>query len=557
MKGRAKILIFLFAILVFADFSPAFAYGESKKNPLAIEHYIDGILIKLFDGDEREALAQFVLAESYDPNDPFLKTEIANCYIALGNYAQAYLKAKEALNLGYKEPETYRILAISASGLGRCEEAGKYIEKANLLGLIEISMLISCAKVSDNPEASLKTLKRLQKKYPDNASVNSALGEIYRQNKEFKKAIKFLNRAILLDSENSNSYISLVNTYIELGQFDTAMAIMDTYVKKFPHDKNVLKQYIDKLLTSCKFDAALKAINTYIKRDSLYGKAYFNLYAMKALESGEYYRALQAYLKMLEWDDTDYLSYYFAGKCYEELWCPESAAVMFRCALDLEPLPDIYTDLALLWSRNDEPESLFAISQQAIEEYPDSADVWYWCGVAFRGAGYYELATHYFTQSCFLQPDDEGALFSLADTRERAGYRSESIILLDSLITKLKNDSPLLLNYLGYILVDDSFKVEYGKKLIRQALDIEPENPAYLDSYGWAFFREGKTKKALKYIKKAEKLYDLDTEIQLHLGDIYYKLGKIEQARKHWWRSVQIDPSNKISWYRLQMTRTK
>ncbi|MCD6595624.1 tetratricopeptide repeat protein [bacterium] len=554
MKTHNKIFSLVFIILSVISFRPAFAYQDRNKNPLAIEHYINGILIKLIQNDNRAALAEFVLAESYDPDDPFLKTEIAECYIALGNYAQAYVKTKEALNLGLDDADTYRILALSASGLGRCDEAGKYIDKAGLLGFNEANILIVCTKISQNIEMSLKTLKKLQKKYPQNANVNSALGELYHQNKNTKKAVKYLNKSIQLAPENSNSYISLVNTYIEIERFDTAMSILNTYVQKFPWDKKVLEQYIDKLLTLNRFDSALKAINIYIKRDSLKGKAYFDLYAMKALESNEYYVALQAYLKMLEWDDTDYLSYYFAGKCYEELWCPESAAVMFRCALDLENLPDIYTDLALLWSRNDEPESLFAISQRAINEYPDSAGVWYWCGIAFRRLDYYELASHYFAQACYLQPDDIGALFSLADTRERAEYRSESIILLDSIITKLDNDSPLLLNYLGYILVDDSFNIEYGKKLIRRALDKEPKNPAYLDSYGWALFREGKTKKALKYLKNAEKFYDYDTEIQLHLGDIYYKLGKVDEARKHWWRSVQIDPDNKISWFRLKIT---
>ncbi|RKZ31158.1 hypothetical protein DRQ33_07275 [bacterium] len=552
MKGNAKIIVLLvicFSIL------PLFSavYHRGEKDFRALEHYVEGVISRTYFSDARNALAEYVLAESYDPDDPFLKLEIADCYIALGNYAQAYVKAKESLKMDYESAYLYEILAYASAGLGRCQETGKYLLKLDKSAVEDAyRLLLMCARISGDFEQSIKAAKKLHSREPKNAEINFVLGNLYLQNEEYDKAKDYLRYALELDPDNYDAYISLINSYFESGEVDFAMDLLEEYVKRFPGDQNVFNQYIERLVAIGQADKAIQKVNGYIQRDSLQAKLLFELIGYNSLKLRDYESALCAYKKLIELDENDRLSYYFAGQCYEELWCPESAVVMYRCALDIEPLCEIYTDLALIWAREYEPESLFATLEEAITQCNDTSNVWYWGGIALRAVGLYSVATHWFEEAIRKSGEDETTLFSLADTRERAGFRSESIILIDSLLANQDDKSPLLLNYLGYILVDDSVKIQYGKSLIEDALEIEPDNPAYIDSYGWALFREGKTKRALKYIQQAAQLYPMDTEIELHLGDIYLKFGNIEQARKHWWRAVQLDPNNKIARGRLQ-----
>ena len=48
------------------------------------------------------------------------------------------------------------------------------------------------------------------------------------------------------------------------------------------------------------------------------------------------------------------------------------------------------------------------------------------------------------------------------------------------------------LNYLGYMLVEDGGPMDEAVSLIQKALIDDPDNGSYLDSLGWAYFKQGK-----------------------------------------------------------------
>jgi tetratricopeptide (TPR) repeat protein len=81
------------------------------------------------------------------------------------------------------------------------------------------------------------------------------------------------------------------------------------------------------------------------------------------------------------------------------------------------------------------------------------------------------------------------------------------------------------LNYLGYMNADRGVKVEESLSYIKQALTFEPNNGAYLDSLGWAYFKLGKYDLAEENLNKAAMHMTSDPTVQEHLGDLYQKTG--------------------------------
>ena len=83
-------------------------------------------------------------------------------------------------------------------------------------------------------------------------------------------------------------------------------------------------------------------------------------------------------------------------------------------------------------------------------------------------------------------------------------------------------------NYLGYLYADKNIKIDRSLILIKKALEIEPENGAYIDSLGWVYYRKGKYHIALENLLKAEMILDeLETPDPIvydHIGDTYEKL---------------------------------
>ena len=86
---------------------------------------------------------------------------------------------------------------------------------------------------------------------------------------------------------------------------------------------------------------------------------------------------------------------------------------------------------------------------------------------------------------------------------------------------------------------DHNLNVEEGGELIKKALEIEPENGAYLDSLGWYYYKTNRFDEALGQLQQAiEKLKPEDAVVYEHLGDIYLKLNNGPKAIGSWEKAL-------------------
>jgi tetratricopeptide (TPR) repeat protein len=97
------------------------------------------------------------------------------------------------------------------------------------------------------------------------------------------------------------------------------------------------------------------------------------------------------------------------------------------------------------------------------------------------------------------------------------------------------------LNYLGYMLVEDGGPMDEAVRLIQQALVADPDNGSYLDSLGWAYFKQGKTAEARKHLERAADLSKSNSVIQDHLGDVLLALNDGSGAIAAWERALAGD----------------
>jgi tetratricopeptide (TPR) repeat protein len=72
------------------------------------------------------------------------------------------------------------------------------------------------------------------------------------------------------------------------------------------------------------------------------------------------------------------------------------------------------------------------------------------------------------------------------------------------------------INSLGYILVDTGTDLFRGMRLCRKAVDRKPQNPAYLDSLGWACFKSGDLIEARTWLRRALDMAPNEKEIREH-----------------------------------------
>ncbi len=85
---------------------------------------------------------------------------------------------------------------------------------------------------------------------------------------------------------------------------------------------------------------------------------------------------------------------------------------------------------------------------------------------------------------------------------------------------ELKPDYAGALNNLGFVYAEENLNPAQAVELCKKALKLNPGNPVYMDSLGWAYFKAGKLMDAKAYLRKALEHSRGNREIADHLRRI-------------------------------------
>jgi tetratricopeptide (TPR) repeat protein len=137
-------------------------------------------------------------------------------------------------------------------------------------------------------------------------------------------------------------------------------------------------------------------------------------------------------------------------------------------------------------------------------------------------------------------PRDTQTQFALADMYVDAGRGMDGEQVLRQLL-RLEPDNADALNYLGYLLANENRGLDEAIRLIQRALDADPGNPAFLDSLGWAYYRQRDFEQAERYLAPAAERLPANSVIQDHFGDVLAERGRLQDAIAAWTRALGGD----------------
>ncbi len=106
--------------------------------------------------------------------------------------------------------------------------------------------------------------------------------------------------------------------------------------------------------------------------------------------------------------------------------------------------------------------------------------------------------------------------------------------------------------------VDRNLNLDEAGSMIKRALEIEPENGAFLDSLGWFYFKKGDLARALTELLHAADLFNPpDPVVFEHIGDTYRSLGNTPQALSFWQKAINLDPQNQAVASKIDQAKAK
>jgi len=424
------------------------------------------------------------------------------------------------------------------------------------------------------------------------AKLYSALGAAYEQRKDYKSAIEAFRHAIVLDRDNLDAIRGLAENYLNDGQVDAALEQYKVIADANPEDAQTYIRIAEIYRRQAKYDLALESLK---KADTLVPDTMAVTYTMAEVyqAQGRYddaIKLLQDLLKRTEKseagssnDDRNNRALFVErlGMVYREQENYPAAVETFRKMLTLgeENARSGYQEIIDTYREAKEWPQATAVAKEAVQKLPDDRelrmvldaqladtgetdhaiadvramlkgtpedrDVYLRLGIMYTRAKQWKEAEDALAKAEALssKPDDKAQVwFLLGDTYQRQKMFDEAEAAFRKVLAAVSPTDPqsaATLNYLGYMNADRGVKLEESLNYIKQALTFEPNNAAYLDSLGWAYFKLGKYDLAEENLNKASLHMGSDATVQEHLGDLYQKTGRLKLAAAHWERSVQ------------------
>ena len=154
-----------------------------------------------------------------------------------------------------------------------------------------------------------------------------------------------------------------------------------------------------------------------------------------------------------------------------------------------------------------------------------------------------EGVEHLLHEALELYNDDLSLSYQLAITYQENNDYISSIQLLEELLNRDPKNASIL-NAAGYLLTNKLNNHAQALIYIKEALAIEPNDPAIIDSMGWVLFNLGELEEALAYLEEAYNIFP-DPEISSHLILTYWKIGNHEKAMDLLKKELIKHPQNK------------
>jgi tetratricopeptide (TPR) repeat protein len=145
-------------------------------------------------------------------------------------------------------------------------------------------------------------------------------------------------------------------------------------------------------------------------------------------------------------------------------------------------------------------------------------------GYIYSVTGRYKLAEFEFNKLIELGMESIQIFASLGYIYYGQQMVDESIEILEKAL-QLDPDYPNALNSLGFIYAEEGIDRKKALALCKRAVQLKPNNAAYLDSLGWALFRNGQLEEARATLRKALDLASGNREIARHLKTVISELA--------------------------------
>ncbi len=535
----------------------------------------------------------FIKNKNVKNEDPRIKKFNFNYYFLEGNKQKALGNFDEALkqySLANGVDETQAAVCYEIAGIlnmsGDYAGAVEYAEKAIKIDKtknVYYSLLLAFVYQNNNQfDKAAVIYKDLIKRSPEKISYYFELSEIYMQQNKLKEAISVLDKAEsyfgiteMISLEKESYYVKsgksedaireikklvdnyplnmkyatlLAETYVNAGRYDEAENVYNSINEDKVDDGIVFFSMADFYRTRQNYEKAFKYLAIGIKRNDvvLDIKIRVLLQLLEIVGNDDYIIGNMRYLFELMAENypdelkvralnSDFLLF---TKEYKK------AQNEFDFLLDHDKSKfQIWEQALQVDFILQDMQSMYRRSKEAIELFPNVIELYrYFIVSAYATENFIEV-TKSVDYIADILVNDQPLLIEFmmlqGDSYHKLNMHHKSDSVYESILDIDAENLSVLNNY-SYFLAERGEKLEMALDLSKKLVELDGENPVYLDTHAWVLFKNKEYKTALTYMQKAIEIDSKSFVYYDHLGDIQFKLDMIDSAIESWYKSIEL-----------------
>lgn len=563
MKNYIYILLIS---LFFGACTSSKSISTDNENSEELSYTEQSRLIKmLFEGEKAELKNDPVKAISYyrecvsiDPNSDVAYFKMSTVYFSLGNYQTASSHIKKAIDIEPTNKWYYLLLTKCYMGLSEIELATETfakileLEPDNIdyqLEMLElyaqqgkfdkaIEMLEDIEEkhgkrpefnirkqdfymANGQPDKAIESCLELIEQYPTQANYYGLLAILYEHVGNKEKELETYNRLLEIDPQNGLAHLKLSYIYQERGEREKSENEMIEAFNSPDLDVeikiNVLTQYYQQLLSDGDLWPYVNSLLVNFEHaHSSDSRTYSVISDFLSLKK-EYSKAREYLLQSI--------------------------------ALQKDRF-QVWNQLIIIDSQLQDWSALVEHSEKALELFPSNPALYYYLGIGYFQLEQYDEAIEILETGKMMIFKSEAGLIDfyvlLGDTYNALDNFVKSDENYDLALAANPNNAYVLNNFAYYLSLRKE-KLDQAEKMAQKAVELEPDQYNYQDTYGWVLFQAEKYEEAAKWLKLAvNNGGDINGEIIEHYGDALFKTGDIEEALRQWKRAKQVGAASEL-----------
>ena len=383
---------------------------------------------------------------------------------------------------------------------------------------------------SENLPAALEAAELAIEQYPYSAALLIKKADLLIATRNYHEALRILQHAELLDSNDINLYILKTDAYLALDQQEKAVELLESALQLFEGEERIemLFELADVYDDYEEFDKIFDCLKLILEQEPTNEEALYKICFWTDF-TGRNEEGIRLHEKIIDESPYNELAWFNLGAAYQGLKLYEKALDAYKYALAIDEKFDYaYRNMGDAYIRLRKYKEAIEVLEKVLELSRPEDVIYEAIGHCYDRLKNYAQARFYYRKASHLSPEDSKLCYKIACTYFNEEQWTQAVKHLEAAmqIHRLKPEYNLAMGECKMQLGDYKEAIQYFSNVVRQ----RPRNISSWEALIRCLYQGEFYEEALEQVKAAIKITESKPIFLYYLSAIYLALGKTKEA---------------------------